>query len=476
MQRILSKEGKELLLIDCNQLEHLKWERALHYIVCESYKQLKINYPYKENYIEFIENPAIRFEEDMQELTNLSNNKLILIMFDEIERISFEIADKEHWRKDGDFIYFWRIIKTYFQKNSNTFSFIIAGTNPKAIESPIVGQSESDNPLFEQLEIKYLDPFTKDDTENMINRLGVYMQLSFDEEVCMQMTRDFGGQPFVIRKFCSYVNSYLKEKNYKKPRKIEHALYNSIKNDFNKAGKLNSYFDMIINVLKKNYQKEYDILVNIALENYYEIESLKNKDTYISHLIGYGLIERKEEMLFDFKYETLKNHLISENKFKKEDKTDEEKLNEINKRVRNAEFKLQEIVKNRLMKELGRDKAKKCILDTLKTSNHYKKMDYYGFKEYFNNYTFEEIFEKSDVETLLSTLIYLIIKPINWPMFKDYFEPKNEFEMHMNTIKAMRNREAHPKKERIDINTFKGFRASMDWFEDRLIKNKLINT
>ena len=77
-----------------------------------------------------------------------------------------------------DFVKFWQTVRSNFHKWGKKFTFILAGTNPSAIEQ--VSIAGHDNPLFNQLKAdSYLLPFSVDDTKEMINKLGGYIGLRF---------------------------------------------------------------------------------------------------------------------------------------------------------------------------------------------------------------------------------------------------------------------------------------------------------
>ena len=460
MQRTLNRAGKNWLSIDCNSLQQLRWNSALHYIASEAYEKQDQDYPVKRGEFD-VENAAIRFERDMRELAKLTDDEPLLVMFDEIEKISFEIADADHWKEGGDFVFFWSAVKTYFQNAPDMFSFIVTGTNPKAIESSMAGHS--DNPLYQQLEIEYLPSFSIEDTEDMVNKLGAYMGLTFDKYVCTQLTTDFGGQPFVIRKFCSYVNAHVKKHERKKPLTITKASYDLIKNDFMKTGELDDYFEMIMTVLMKSYQKEYDILINLALEDYAVINELPNRETLISHLTGYGIVERDGEIL-GFKYDTLKYYLVSENKFKRKNMSSEDRIAEVNARARIAERELKNIAKAGLVMGLGEEKARKAVLNEL--GENAEKYGYGGL-------SYGDLFSSLDVHKYFSTYINIIRS--NWPWFRNTFASRSDFEMHMKVLLNMRNFGAHPDGVEMEVHNFESFRNSIEWFGAILKRNGFIN-
>lgn len=126
-----------------------------------------------------------------------------------------------------------------------------------------------DNPIFNSLTKYYLSLFNVEDVENMVKKIGKYMGLSFDSSVYYKLYNDYGGHPFLIRNACSVLNQRYKTRPYT----IQSRDYDDCKGDI--ATGLIPYIESILNVLKRWYQEEYEILKDIALEN---------KDKYLSVL------------------------------------------------------------------------------------------------------------------------------------------------------------------------------------------------
>ena len=308
------------------------------------------------------EDSAILFERDMLYCSDQLNGESLLVLFDEIEHITFDIALSDYWKGGEDFIFFWRSIRAFYQKYPDKFSFIIAGTNPKAIETPLI--NGYDNPIYNQLQSdKYLSTFTVQDTKDMVNKLGGYMGLLFDDIVCAALTQEMGGHPFLIRQFCSKINSFVLEKSLPKPIMITKAIYDQVLPLFEEKD-LNTYCDMIIDVLKRNYPEEYEMLKSIALEDENILNTQENNSAITSHLIGYGLIERVGKF-YGFRNEAVKKYILNLNKYSKILKTDEEKWAEISERRNSIEPHLRQIVKLQLRAVFGEATAKTKVLNAM---------------------------------------------------------------------------------------------------------------
>lgn len=136
---------------------------------------------------------ALTFERDMKEINGVLKTR-VMFMFDEIEHICFQTSDKEHWRNGEDYCMFWQTVRSAFQKQSECFTFLIAGVNPLCIETAYVNNVE--NPIFSMISIEYLNLFDLSNVKDMIGHIGKYMGLNFDEEIYTKLTEDYGGHPF----------------------------------------------------------------------------------------------------------------------------------------------------------------------------------------------------------------------------------------------------------------------------------------
>lgn len=89
---------------------------------------------------------------------------------------------------------FGKQVRSAFQKQSECFTFLIAGVNPLCIETAYVNNVE--NPIFSMISIEYLNLFDLSNVKDMIGHIGKYMGLNFDEEIYTKLTEDYGGHPF----------------------------------------------------------------------------------------------------------------------------------------------------------------------------------------------------------------------------------------------------------------------------------------
>lgn len=411
IERASISSDTECVFIDCQDLYHYSWNEGLLFLITSIIKKMKLDFIVDKN--RYDDSNANRyFSEDLDNIIN-SSKKDILILFDEIEQISPELGMNENWREGDDFIKFWQAIRSRFHKWGNKFNFILAGTNPSAIEK--ISINKHDNPLFNQLKAEsYLPPFKVEDTKNMVNKLGGYMGLKFDDIVCAKLTNDFGGHPYLIRHFCSTINKYVNDEKMSKPMTITQAIYNKVIPIFSEKS-ADNYCRFILKVLEDYYPEENTFLEKLALEE------INEKDEYdpqiLTHLLGYGIIERNQGVL-GFKVEILKNYLSRKYRYKRQNLTDGEKWTEISERRNRLELKLRKIVKIQLKAKYGSN-AKQKVLDSMRSD----------LKVKYQNLQYNDLFDPSKCEIYFSQLGILIEK--HWG---DCF--KNLFSKNKQTIKA----------------------------------------
>ena len=225
IERTLDKKQSMSVFIDCQTLYMKSWNQALFYII----QQLQLKGQH-------VTNRDVHSQEDYENESYVSDyferdifligkkNKKILLIFDEIEHITFGTSPSEGWRSGDFFIKFWQSIRSAYQKNiRGTFSYLITGTNPRCVEEATI--NNIDNPIFLQFNPLYIPSFSYAQTEEMVNKLGGYMGLTFDEGTCSSLKEDFGGHPLLIRQMCSFIHQTIEEERPHKIIKVEYDNY-----------------------------------------------------------------------------------------------------------------------------------------------------------------------------------------------------------------------------------------------------------
>jgi len=452
VERALSRENGKSIWIDFQNYHFKRWNSLLFSV---------INTIIKDHKLDLIRNEEEYTEEKAPELFGIDIEYCfkqigkLLIFFDEIEHITFGISISDHWKEGRDFVKFWQILRSNYQKNPEMFTYIIAGTNPICIETTrIVGV---DNPIYSQFDPdSYIKPFDTKNTKEMVNKLGGYMGLEFDDIVCAALTHDYGGHPFLIRHVCKAINQLIKaNKTLSKPLKVNKTIYDQSKKIFEEKY-ADRYYEMIIEVLKEFYQDEYQVLVYLALgdeENFkkYAFRS----SSYTNHLLGYGIIEKTGDY-FGFKIDSLKEYIIRSNQYQKLNMSNEEKRREIDQRRGNLEPRLRKIIYNQLLFSYGEVRARTKVLNNYNYDQ--------SKKSKYSAYSYKELFDPKKTVTSLSDLKNIIYN--NWdPSFKAIFgNDKNKFKNRMEAIVEVRNYSSHTAQ--ITESEMLSFRGAMSWIEE----------
>jgi len=226
VQRVLHNSDDSSVYVDCQNpsFHKSRWNKALWLIIDLYKKENKVECKVH-NLEEYTEENASRlFSKDIVALQKKQKGK-ILIIFDEIEHITFGVSPSNHWKKDNDSLFFWQSIRSTFQSNQGVFSYLIVGTNPKCVE--ISSINGTDNPIFSQIPYQFIRSFDVTQTKEMVSKLGGIMGLKFDEIIYGKLTEDFGGHPFLIRLVCSKIHNIVTQE---RPARIDKAIYETAKN------------------------------------------------------------------------------------------------------------------------------------------------------------------------------------------------------------------------------------------------------
>ena len=438
IERAAQFTDTKCIFVDCQDLYHYSWNDALFFVIDSIIEKMKLPITVKQD--DYAEGNANRqFAFDLEVIIK-EYQKDILLLFDEIEQITPKLGMRENWKEGDDFVKFWQTIRSNFHKWGNKFTFILAGTNPSAIEQ--ISINKHDNPLYNQLKAEsYLPPFNVNDTKDMVNKLGGYMGMVFDDVVCARLTQDFGGHPYLIRHFCSTINQYINEHKLIKPLTISLAIYNIVMPVFVEKS-ADNYCRFILKVLDDFYPEENTFLEKLALGN------LKGSDSYdpqmIAHLLGYGIIESNQGVL-GFKVEVLKNYLARKYAYKRQNMTNEDKWAEISERRNRLEPKLRTIVKMQLKSQYG-NQAKQKVLDSMRSD----------LKSRYLNLQYNDLFDPKKCEIYFSQLGKLI--DTHWDKcFKNIFtKNKQTIRAYFTIINSLRS-ECHAAPVSDDeMNNFRG--------------------
>lgn len=409
IERRLSSIGSKFLSLDCESpsVHKLRWNELLFSVATKYHKnhESKLKPPKEKYYDE--KSCADQFESDILNIYKSKKAQSTVFIFDEIERISPDTASSEHWRSGNDFVYFWQTMRAFYQRNPGIFTYLLVGTNPKCVESPILNGHE--NPLFKSVPSLYVPSFDVTKVREMVRKLGRYMGLKFDEQVYALLCDDFGGHPFLIRQFCSELN---KRTSSDRPQVIGKPKYQSVKREAESA--LSEYLGMILTVLHEHYEEEYDLLRMLAAEDFDSFhEFAKNDPNLVKHLLGYGIIQRQGDA-YAFNIESIKAFVSNKHRFESISLSQEEKLSEISKRRNNLESRLREVAYKVLTIAVGKEKVQGVVLSALASERKNKLSGLSG----------DELLDRDKSVLFFLELIEVINK--NWESFKNIFSARKE--------------------------------------------------
>ncbi len=467
VERTLTKKNSTSLFIDCQTLHLLDWKLALHHILSDLAKKCSV----RQNKIhseEDYKNPDSfipdLFQEDIRFIYTQNGKKSILLIFDEIEHITFDTSPSVEWKSGAAFINFWQVIRSSYHKlhDANVFSYLIAGTNPHCVEQMRIGSV--DNPIFQQFNPLFIPPFDLGQTQEMVEKLGGYMGLIFAPEVYTHLKEDFGGHPLLIRQMCSFMHRSLETR---RPCRVDKPFYDKTKKEFyeNSSGFTN-YAQMILGVLENDYKDEYTMLEYLAMGDMDTFNGLAKEDrTYISHLLSYGIIAKNEANEgFSFRIEAIKDYLQQKTKYKRLNLGPAEKWNEICERRNNIEPKLRDLVRIHLKSAYGETAATDLIKTKLcsDSSNKEKirRLTSPSYRDYFN---------PEKVNIYFKQLIDIIVAT-----YEDCFRnligvDVDTFRNRVELLNKYGRVDAHAKP--LDNNEFQRFRVDMEWLEKIIDEN-----
>ncbi|WP_143277204.1 AAA family ATPase [Bordetella genomosp. 1] len=426
VERAMSARGKRTVTVDCQSpsVHQLRWNELLHKVVEEVHKakESKIRLSERSSYTP--QDAASLFEQEMLRVHASKKAESILLIFDEIERISPDTASSEHWRSQDDFVFFWQSMRAFFQRNRGVFTFMIVGTNPACIEASTV--NGQDNPIFGSLPRDYLTPFDADQVAEMVGRLGRYMGLTFDPMLFGRLTDDFGGHPFLIRQVCSEIHDLAPRD---RPAWVDKPLYEQAVGSFKK--KSAPYLSMILDVLAEQYKDEYEMLRYLASGDVDAFNELAHdSDAYTDHLRGYGLVTVSEHGT-SFRIECIKDFMLDRHKYMSLSLSAEQREAEVSERRIRLEQGFRKIIRNQLKAAFGAKVAREKLLAAVPEKR----------RENLSGFDLDQIFAPNDSPLYLLELIQLLSR--EWESFKHIFPFEKDKAVWMLTeINSMR-RDAH---------------------------------
>jgi hypothetical protein len=369
-----------------------------------------------------------------------SSEEKLVIIFDEIEHISYDIATASHWKED--FLNFWGTIRAFHQESKGKLIFGVAGVNPYIFEQPLI--NGKDNPIMLGITPTYLTHLDETSNRDMVRTIGRYMGIEVDEDVYSWLHKQYGGHPYLIRKVCSLVY-----------QKIGNSKVFSLKEFTSRVSWINQQIDndiiKILVVLAQYYPDEYANLLLLSKgENDWLLEADANYSETTKHIKKYGIVDISDGS-FLFSINALEEFLISHGDDLKRyvevlkqssDPTDYSSLPEptqleiwtkINKKRNELEVLLQKLLFTSLTMTYGQ-----------KAINHF--LDGMGGKKQAElaGYTMNQIFNGESKSLYFKDLKEIINR--DWDLFKRVFDDNKQiFNMQMDKINDEGRSDAHAK-------------------------------
>lgn len=213
----------------------------------------------------------------------------IILIFDEIEYISYFAQQDPHWH--SDYFDFWQTLWSEQSTYAN-LCFIICGVNAYVTEKDSINGIQ--NPLFGIIQTEYLRGLTADETASMIKTLGKRMGLKFDYEAVNTLYSQYGGHPMLTRATCSWLNRYFSEG--KRPITINKHDVEKFQEEIDTDPAFYSYFGHIVSEIKQFYPDEYEMLEILSSGQIDDFMELSKSGEFIQHLSSYGLITEKDKI------------------------------------------------------------------------------------------------------------------------------------------------------------------------------------
>lgn len=402
VQRQVQRDGGYVGFVDCQSpaFNQQRWYGALRYVSSVVLRESGDHDPLS-TLPEFHPTNAGQVFEDTMRSVRKRTKKKFLLIFDEIENITFRVSPVEHWENGLDFIFFWQAIRSVYQ-TTDSFTFLIVGTNPTCVEIPSV--NGKDNPIFNQIPFEFIPGFTVKQTRQMVRRLGRIMGLRFRETLYGTLTEDFGGHPFLIRQVCSAIHGIVDKK---RPIDVDRSTYDVAIEKFNADS--SRYISMILDILLNFYKDEYEMLRVLASEDFDYFDQLADSSPdYVRHLIGYGIIEQGTHR-FLFKIKIIKDYLNAKENYENLVVDDAARLAEISKRRNKIEPALRRLVKQSLKSHKGVRKASEIVVEVMTPSD----------KKAVSTLSYNDLFDPSKSKIYFRYLVRIIEN--HWGAFQHVF-------------------------------------------------------
>lgn len=476
IQRQLENAGCAVAFIPCQEeLDTLDWKDALYQVTEDIRQILNLSPDELVAHKAYEEDAANAFGEDMDTMLCIRSMPVVL-MFDEIEAITFGVGDPSGPWYDGlNFVRFWNVLRGYCTRPNSNLSIVVAGTNPMINEITSIGEARIPNPMFQQLSSSnqgsYLKPFDIPSTKTMIDTLGGYMGIKFNASIPGKLVEDCGGHPYLIRLLCGQIYKYVRKQKLQRPFEVSKAVYEAARAEFEKSNEAESFYLMILEILQVSYPREYDALKILAIDGDGQLSRVLD-NAQIAHLIGYGLIEKNGDR-FAICYDTVKRFLQGKYIFERTGLNYKEQALEINTRMNDCELRLRALVRRTLNAFKKKIDPKQAFLDAMAAhpSVTQKQIAFAAKLGY------KDLFDPTENHGCYFLVLALAIEQNYDTVFSAIFD--QEKDLVVEALKERFNRYRQIPTHPIDDDAknwsdkdFEQFRADMCWLEKILADNE----
>lgn len=476
IKRQLESAGCPVVFIPCQEkLDTLDWKGALYQVTEDIRNVLNLEPSILVADTVYETDGANAFGEDMDSMLQGRFTPVVL-MFDEIEAITFGVGKPTGpWYDGNSFVHFWNILRGYCTRPDSNLSIVVAGTNPMINEIAAIGESRIANPMFQQLSASnqgsYLKPFDISSTKTMIDTLGGYMGIKFNNSIPGRLVEDCGGHPYLIRLLCGQIYKYVRENNLKRPFEVSKAIYEAARVEFEKSNDAESFYLMILEILQTSYPREYDTLKILATDGDGQLSRVLD-NAQIVHLTGYGLVEKNGER-FAICYDTVKRFLQGKYIFERTGLSFKEQALEINTRMNDCELRLRALVRRTLNAHKNKLDPKQAILTAMSNLPSVTESQ----KRVAAGLTYKELFDPTVNHGCYFLVLVLAIEQnydtAFWAIFgSDKHEVISKLKNRFNRYRQI---PAHPIDEDAknwNDEKFEKFREDMNWLEGILSDNE----
>lgn len=476
IQRQLENSGCPVVFIPCQEkLETLNWRDALYRVTEDIRTVLGLDSSILAADTVYAIDGANVFGEDMDAMLQGRSTPVVL-MFDEIEAITFGVGETTGpWYDGNGFIHFWNVLRGYCTRPNSNLSIVVAGTNPMINEVPVIGVARIANPMFQQLSASnqgsYLQPFDIPSTKTMIDTLGGYMGIKFNNSIPGKLVEDCGGHPYLIRLLCGQIYKYVREHELPRPFEVSKAVYETSRIEFEKSNDAESFYLMILEILQTSYPLEYNTLKILATNGDGQLSRVLD-NAQIVHLMGYGLIEKNGDR-FAIRYDTVKRFLQGKYVFERTGLSFKEQALEINTRMNDCEPRLRALVRRTLNAHKKELNPKQAFLAAMAAHPHVTKCQ----KDAAASLGYKDLFDPTVNHACYFLVLVFVIEQNYDTVFSAIFdEDKNTVIAKLkDRFNRYRQIPAHPIDEDAknwNDEKFEQFRADMSWLESILADNE----